>query len=182
MIRSLRSSTSVQLGRCVAERVRFPHCLFRAPPLHDSTNPVQRQSVPFCLSIRVSVGSGLHCHWHLKHKLGCPDHPVESVVNKPKSLIDLLERATWSQKEKMLCMLFESELTEGNGTIKEVELQKWARPLFASLLIVNGDHECPLGTSSAHHVATLAGLKTCRKEYTTTGENCKMAPAPFLRP
>jgi hypothetical protein len=55
-------------------------------------------------------------------------------------------------------MLFEKISVDGEGTIREVELQKWARPLFADLLIVNGDHVCQ-GTSSAYHVATLAGLK-----------------------
>jgi hypothetical protein len=35
-----------------------------------------------------------------------------------------------------------------------------ARPQFADLLIVNGNHVCPQGTSKARHVATLAGLKT----------------------
>ena len=45
-------------------------------------------------------------------------------------------------------MLFESVSIDGEGTIKEVELQKWARPLFADLPIVNGDHKCPQGNSN----------------------------------
>jgi hypothetical protein len=72
-------------------------------------------------------------------------------------------------------MLFESVSIDGEGTIKEVELQKWARPLFADLLIVNGDHKCPQGTSNARHVATLAGLKASGTNYTTASQNHKTA-------
>jgi len=34
---------------------------------------------------------------------------------------------------------------------------------------------CPQRTSSAHHVATLAGLKASRTDYTTSNENHKTA-------
>jgi len=40
--------------------------------------------------------------------------------------------------------------------------------------MISGD-TCPLGTSNARHVATLAGLKTRRGNCTTTGENRKTA-------
>ena len=80
----------------------------------------------------------------LELKLSGPDYPVESVLTKLDRLSDVLERGKRAQQKKVLGMLFESVSIDGAGTIKEVELQKWARPLFADLLIVNGDHKCPL--------------------------------------
>jgi hypothetical protein len=56
------------------------------------------------------------------------------------------------------------------------------RSLSIYHIMASGDTVCPLGTSNARHVATLAGLKTHRKGYTTTGENRKTGPGPFLRP
>ena len=91
----------------------------------------------------------------LERKLSDPNYPIGSVLNK---LSDFLEHGRRGQQKVVLGMLFESVSIDGEGNIKEVELQKWARPLFAVLLIVNRDHKCALGTSSAHHVATLAGL------------------------
>jgi len=35
--------------------------------------------------------------------------------------------------------------------------------------------KCPKGTSSAHYVATLAGLKASRTDYATSNENHKTA-------
>jgi hypothetical protein len=43
---------------------------------------------------------------------------------------------------------------------------------FIALIMVGGD-TCPLGTSNARHVATLAGLRIRREEYTATGQNHK---------
>jgi hypothetical protein len=58
--------------------------------------------------------------------------------------------------------------------------QKRSLPLV--YFTINGD-TCPQGTSNARHVATLAGLKTRRDDYSTIGENRKTAsghiPAPF---
>ena len=71
---------------------------------------------------------------------------------------------------KVLGMLFKTISIDEEGIIQEVELQEWARPLFADLVIVNGDHECPQGTSNARHVATLAGLEG-RRESPTALEN-----------
>jgi hypothetical protein len=46
---------------------------------------------------------------------------------------------------------------------REGPLQTLLKPsLCISHIMVSGDTVCPQGTSSAHHVATLAGLKTCR--------------------
>jgi len=50
--------------------------------------------------------------------------------------------------------------------------QKRSLPLV--YFTINGD-TCPQGTSSAHHVATLAGLKASRTDYTTSNENHKTA-------
>jgi hypothetical protein len=100
----------------------------------------------------------------LERKLTGPDYPVESVLTRLDKLSDVLERGKRGQQKKVLGMLFESVSIDGEGTIKEVELQEWARPLFADLLIVNGDHKCPQGTSNARHVATLAGLKASRTD------------------
>jgi hypothetical protein len=80
----------------------------------------------------------------LERKLSGPDYPVESVLTRLDKLSDVLERGKREQQKKVLGMLFESVSIDGEGNIKEVELQKWARPLFADLLIVNGDHKCPL--------------------------------------
>jgi hypothetical protein len=57
--------------------------------------------------------------------------------------------------------------------------QKRSLPLV--YFTINGD-TCPQGTSNARHVATLAGLKTCREDYTTSSQNRKTAPAPLLVP
>ena len=84
----------------------------------------------------------------LERKLSGPDYPVESVLTRLDKLSDVLERGKRGQQKKVLGMLFESVSIDGEGTIKEVELQKWARPLFADLLIVNGDHKCPQGNSN----------------------------------
>jgi hypothetical protein len=80
----------------------------------------------------------------LERKLSGPDYPVESVLTRLERLSEVLERGTRNQKKKVLGMLFKSVLIDGEGIIKGVELQEWARPLFADLLIVNGDHKCPL--------------------------------------
>jgi hypothetical protein len=84
----------------------------------------------------------------LERKLSGPDYPVESVLTRLERLSEVLERGTRNQKKKVLGMLFKSVLIDGEGIIKGVELQEWARPLFADLLIVNGDHKCPQGTSN----------------------------------
>ena len=84
----------------------------------------------------------------LERKLSGPDYSVESVLTKLDRLSDILECGTRGQQKKVLGMLFESVSIDGDGTIQEVELQKWARPLFADLLIVNGDHVCPQGNSN----------------------------------
>ena len=60
------------------------------------------------------------------------------------------------------------------GNSKEDPLSVWQRVLFVARFMVNGD-TCPQGTSSAHHVATLAGLKASRTDYTTSNENHKTA-------
>ena len=72
----------------------------------------------------------------------------KAVLTRLDKLSDVLERGKRAQQKKVLGMLFESVSIDGAGTIKEVELQKWARPLFADLLIVNGDHKCPQGNSN----------------------------------
>jgi hypothetical protein len=53
-----------------------------------------------------------------------------------------------------------------------LEYVKWS--LSITHIMESGD-TCPLGTSSAHHVATLAGLKASRTNYTTSNENHKTA-------
>ena len=80
----------------------------------------------------------------LERKLSGPDYPVESVLTRLDKLSDVLERGKRGQQKKVLGMLFESVSIDGEGITKEVELQKWARPLLADLLIVNGNHKCPL--------------------------------------
>jgi hypothetical protein len=45
----------------------------------------------------------------------------------------------------VLGTLFESVSMDGEGTMKEGELQIRARPLFADLLAVDRDHKCPRG-------------------------------------
>ncbi|MFC2037342.1 recombinase family protein [Chloroflexota bacterium] len=107
----------------------------------------------------------------LERKLTGSDYPVESVLTRLDKLSDVLERGKRGQQKKVLGMLFESVSIDGEGTIKEVELQKWARPLFADLLIVNGDHKCPQGTSNARHVATLAGLEVAQARATAASEH-----------
>ncbi|MGD9145135.1 MAG: hypothetical protein PVI80_06215, partial [Anaerolineae bacterium] len=118
----------------------------------------------------------------LERKLTGPDYPVESVLARLDKLSDVLERGKRGQQKKVLRMLFESVSIDGEGTIKEVELQKWARPLFADLLIVNGDHKCPQGTFNARHVATLAGLKTHSMSIPQPVKSAKPLRATFLHP
>jgi hypothetical protein len=48
------------------------------------------------------------------------------------------------------------------------------RSLSISQIMASGD-TCPQGTSNARHVATLAGLKASRTNYTTSNENHKTA-------
>ena len=90
--------------------------------------------------------------------------------------------ATPAMRTRSRNLMLDKILVGTDSKIKGGKLQDWAQRLFADLLVVSGDTVSPRGTSSAHHVATLAGLKPCGKEYTTTGENRKTAPAPFLRP
>ena len=118
----------------------------------------------------------------LERELGGADYPLEAALTRINRMGDILRDGTRNQQKRAINLMFDKILVDNETKIKGVELQDWAQPLFADLLMVSGDHECPQGTSSAHRVATLAGLKTCRKEYTTTSENRKTAPRPFLRP
>jgi hypothetical protein len=80
----------------------------------------------------------------LEQKLGGADYPLDSVLNRLDKLGDVLEQGSRNQQKKVLGMLFEKVAIDGEGIIREVELQKWARPLFIDLFMVNGDHGCPL--------------------------------------
>ena len=53
-------------------------------------------------------------------------------------------------------------------------LEYLKRSLFIANIMASGD-TCPQGTSNARHVATLAGLKASRTNYTTSNENHKTA-------
>jgi hypothetical protein len=71
----------------------------------------------------------------LERQLTGRDYPMETVLSKLDKLGNVLERDTRNQQKKVLGMLFSSISIDGKGTIKGVELQDWARPLFADLLI-----------------------------------------------
>ena len=57
---------------------------------------------------------------------------------------------------------------------REGPLRILERSLSNTHIMENGDM-CAQGTSNARHVATLAGLKTCRDDYGTSGTNHKTA-------
>jgi hypothetical protein len=89
--------------------------------------------------------------------------------------------------ERLVAFVFFSSLATANaprdlqcrrGRQPEASL---SRPVCEDLLNLNPSLFFG-GISSAHHVATLAGLKTRRKNYTTTSGNRKTAPDPFLHP
>ena len=84
----------------------------------------------------------------LERERSGPEYPLESALASLSKLTDVLKSGSRDRKKKMLGMLFENVSIDGEGTIKEVELRKWARPLFADLFIVNGDHKCPQGNSN----------------------------------
>jgi hypothetical protein len=65
---------------------------------------------------------------------------------------------------------------------REGPLQALLKPsLSISHVMASGD-TCPQGTSNARHVATLAGLRTRPKDYTTTGQTTKLLRTTFLQP
>jgi hypothetical protein len=108
-------------------------------------------------------------------------YPLEDTLARMNRLGSLLSNGTPGQQKCALSLLFSHIDVDLNGEIIEVEPQPWAQPPFSDLVAISGD-TCPQGTSNAHHVATLAGLKTCRKEYPTIGEKRKTAPGPPMRP
>jgi hypothetical protein len=64
------------------------------------------------------------------------------------SLAQELEGLPWRNSSLVLQLTGSVDNSvDGEGTTKEVELQKWARPLFADLRIVSGDHKCPQGSA-----------------------------------
>jgi len=80
----------------------------------------------------------------LERQIGGEDYPLEAVLTRI-NLGEILRNGTRKQQKRAINLLFDKILVGPESEIKGVELQKWARPLFADLLIVNGDHECPQG-------------------------------------
>ena len=56
---------------------------------------------------------------------------------------------------------------------REGPLQALLKPSLAISHIMASGDTCPQGTSNARHVATLAGLKASRTNYTTSSQNHK---------
>jgi len=81
----------------------------------------------------------------LERQIGGEDYPLEAVLTRINRLGEILRNGTRKQQKRAINLLFDKILVGPESEIKGVELQKWARPLFADLLIVNGDHECPQG-------------------------------------
>jgi hypothetical protein len=74
---------------------------------------------------------------------------------------NILRDGTRKQKKRAINLLFDKILVGTMSKIRGVELQNWAQPLFADLLMVSGD-TCPLGTSNARLVtACRAPLSIC---------------------
>jgi hypothetical protein len=56
---------------------------------------------------------------------------------------------------------------------REGPLQALLKPSLSISHIMESGDTCPQGTSNARHVATLAGLKASRTNYTTSSQNHK---------
>ena len=61
---------------------------------------------------------------------------------------DILRDGTRKQQKRAINLLFDKILVGKLSKIKGVELQDWAQPLFADLLMVSGDTVCPQGNSN----------------------------------
>jgi hypothetical protein len=62
----------------------------------------------------------------------------------PELFVDLIKRFQWT------------------STTEKRDRFKYSKQSLSCAYFMASDDKCPQGTSSAHHVATLAGLKTCR--------------------
>ena len=83
----------------------------------------------------------------LERELGGADYPLESVLTRINRMGDILRDGTRKQQKRAINLLFDKILVGKLSKIKGVELQDWAQPLFADLLMVSGDTVCPQGSS-----------------------------------
>jgi hypothetical protein len=128
-------ATIEALADRAGNRCSNPKC--REPTSGPCTDPTKAINIGMAAHITAASEGGPRYDPSLTSKRrGHPDNGTWLCQNCAK-LID-------NDPERYL----ESDAIDGEGTIRrEVELQEWARPLFADLLIVNDDHECPQGSS-----------------------------------
>ncbi len=84
----------------------------------------------------------------LERELGGTDYPLEAVLTRINRMGDILRDGTRKQQKRAINLLFDKILVGTLSKIKGVELQDWAQPLFADLLMVSGDTVCPQGNSN----------------------------------
>jgi hypothetical protein len=118
----------------------------------------------------------------LEQQLGGTNYHLNAVLTRINLLRDILPDGTRKQQKRAINLLFDRILVRPVTKIKGVELQDWAQSLFVDLVAPSRDNRCPQGTSNARHVATLAGLKASRTDYTTSSQNHKLLRTTFLQP
>ena len=81
----------------------------------------------------------------LERQIGGEDYPLEAVLTRINRLGEILRNGTRKQQKRAINLLFDKILVGPETKIQGVELQDWAQPLFADLLMLGGDTVCPQG-------------------------------------
>jgi hypothetical protein len=76
----------------------------------------------------------------LERELGGADYPVEAVLTRINRMGDILRDGTRKQQKRAIDLLFDNILLGKLSKIKGVELQDWAQPLFADLVLADFVH------------------------------------------